>query len=177
MDGSLRPAARFKVPLIPVNLESGTPEVSGDAAPVNDWLWTVQEQAEQTDVFECSYSLLRDRPEHCPEARYYWLPEALTLSSLIVFAVVFDEDVKAIDTRRCKDPDKEQDARERTSQDRLNVIFAVEHLGWKPHDSGDLHGLTELLEGGEAYGQRLSLQTARRIIKESWERLNPVMAE
>jgi hypothetical protein len=172
--GVIRPAAHFSRLLQPVQFEGDLPVVKQEELTrVRGWLWPAVERAEQVDNFETLYRLVRDRPEHSEEALYWALPEPLTLTQLLVVAVVFDENIKAIEQLQRSDPDREPTGKEERMRDKLITLLAAEHLGWLPWEDGRDMQLAGFLEAANEHRLPMSRNAVKRHLRLAWERAKP----
>lgn len=166
LSGALRPAFHVTEALEPVTTEEGSSVIKG-------WLWAVQESAEQYGNFNCRYVQVRDRPQHEEGAKYWALPEPITLDQLLGLAVVMQGNVSAIEESAKDDPSRELSPREEKTRDKLIATMAAELLQWKPGERVDLAGLSDLVHASQAYGIPFSYNTAKDHVWRAWERAKP----
>lgn len=177
LSGALRPACHFPQALQPVVMEDGLPIARADErAIVKGWLWAVQESAEQYGNFDCRYGMVRDQPLHQENARYWALPDPITLDELLGVAVVLDGNVRAIEESIKEDPERDLSSREEKTRDKLIAAFAAERLQWT---GGPLNfkGLTDFCDGAAALEIGVSYNTAKEHIQLAWERAKPKSLE
>lgn len=173
LSGALRPAFHMAEVLQPVETEGSSVRECDGRGPVKGWLWAVQESAEQYGNFNCRYVQVRDRPLHEVGAKYWALPEPLTLDQILGLGVVMDGNVRAIEESVKEDPSRELSPREEKTRDRLIATMAAEILQWKPGERVDLTGLSDLVHASQAYGIPFSYNTAKDHVWRAWERAKP----